>query len=33
MPGRNPREAVLSFLEPLKEAVAVLDGYTRRAWL
>ncbi len=29
MPGRNPREAVLSFLEPLKEAVAVLDGYAK----
>lgn len=29
MPGRNPHEAVHSFLEPLREALAVLDGYSK----
>ena len=29
MPGRNPQEAVVSFLEPLKDALAVLDGYAK----
>lgn len=27
MPGRNPQEAADAFLEPLKEAVRVLDGF------
>ena len=28
-PGRNPHEAVVAFLEPLKDALAVLDGYAK----
>lgn len=29
MPGRNPQEAVVSFLGPLQEALAVLDGFSK----
>lgn len=29
MPGRNPHEAVVAFLDPLREAVAVLDGHAQ----
>lgn len=29
MPGRNPQQAVVSFLEPLRDALAVLDGYAK----
>lgn len=29
MPGRHPQEAVVSFLDPLREALAVLDGYAQ----
>jgi hypothetical protein len=29
MPGHDPHEAVHDFLEPLKEAVSVLDGFTK----
>jgi hypothetical protein len=29
VPGRNPQDAVVSFLDPLQEALAVLDGYSK----
>lgn len=29
MPGRNPQEAVVSFLDPLRDALAVLDGHAQ----
>lgn len=29
MPGRNPNEAVEAFLEPLRDAVSVLEGYSK----
>jgi len=32
MPGRNPQEAVVSFLEPHKDALAVLDVWVPKRW-
>ena len=29
MPGRTPSEAVMSFMEPLREALRVLDAVTK----
>ncbi len=29
MPGRNPHEAVVSFLDPLRDALAVLDSHSQ----